>query len=272
MKYCKICKTTAKETETVCAEGHPLSVFGSSSKASPTSAPAGDTATKPVAEKPTATMFTLLGEVEKLEETKKKNIVRGRAFGLLSLAAAIAIMLLMYQVYARTVLVYAVLENVRIEQDPDMDWTIHVSYDVKSPGKLAFDRRSGLRRTEKVDVTTSTGPDGFSWTWPSDPKAGIDFSVLYRGGWLRASDERHFDVTTAGPGAALPGPAGNDDERCLITYHFSEMRQRSHFEPLGFDDWMIHGLRVAEIQPEKVAPSPSGRARRVPAGAGRRRL
>src|SRR5947199_9545432 len=120
MKYCKICKTTAKETDTVCAKGHPLAVFGASPQAPPAERPPTGTSPKPAevkpgpkissAERPTvgtsprpgeakpgpktsSTMFTLLGEVQKLEETQKKNVKRGRAFALLSLAAALAILL-----------------------------------------------------------------------------------------------------------------------------------------------------------------------------------
>jgi hypothetical protein len=200
MKYCKICKTAAKETDTVCARGHPLSVFGASPQAPSTARPPAGTSPKPGEEKPgpksSTVMFTLLGEVQKLEEAKKKNVKRGRAFALLSLGAALAIALILYQVYSRTVLSYAILENIQVEQDPSMDWKIHVSYDVMTPGKVAFDRQSGSRRIEKIDVIGESGRQGFYWAWPSDPKTGINFHVRYRDGWLLNSFDRHFDVST----------------------------------------------------------------------------
>jgi hypothetical protein len=198
MKYCKICKTTAKETDTVCAKGHALSVFGAASKESPKASPPGGPPPKrepaePGA-KPSVAMFTLMGEVQKLEEAKQKNIKRGRAFGLLSLAAALTIALILYQVYARTVLAYAVLENIQVEQDPMEEGKIQVSYDVTTPGKVAFDRQSGSKRYEKLDLIGETGRQGFWWILPSDSKTGINFHVRYRDGWLLKSFDRHFDV------------------------------------------------------------------------------
>jgi hypothetical protein len=204
MKYCKICKTASKDTETLCAKGHPLSVFGAEPKASATVNPSAGPSPKRESvspgSKPSAVMFTLLGEVQKLEETKKKNVKRGRAFALVNLAAALTIALILYQVYSRTVLSYAILENIRVEQNPEMDWMIQISYDVKTPGKVAFDRQSGSKRIEKLDVIGQTGGQGFSWTWPSDPKTGINFHVRYRDGWLLNSFDRHFDVSTTRPG------------------------------------------------------------------------
>jgi hypothetical protein len=194
MKYCKICKTTAKETDTVCAKGHALSVFGAAASASSSSPPVPKPGQAETQKKPSTVMFTLLGEVQKLEETKQKNIKRGRLFALLSLAAILLIAIILYQVYSRTVLAYAVVENIRVEQDPEFDQKIWVSYDVKIPGKVAFDRQSGSRRIEKVDLIDQAGEQGFSWGWPSDPKAGIDFHVRYRDGWLLNSHDRHFDV------------------------------------------------------------------------------
>jgi hypothetical protein len=200
MKYCKICKTTAKETDTLCAKGHPLSVFGAkpASTASPSPKPTVTAPPTPGAHaetpKPSAVMFTLLGEVQKLEEAKQKNVKRSRAFALLSLGATLAIVLLLYTVYARTVLSFAVLENVRVEQNPSMDLELKISYEVKTPGKVAFDRQSGTHRLEKIDQIAESGPKTFRWLWPSDSKTGIEFRVHYRDGWFLKSFDRHFDV------------------------------------------------------------------------------
>ena len=139
------------------------------------------------------TMFTLAGQIQELEAVKKTNQRRSWTFGLLSLASLLAIFIVLYQVYSRTVLAYAILEDVEITQDEDNDWNIGVSYNVTTPGKVVFDRRSGARRTEKVDLIAKTGPGGFSWSWASET-SGIDFRVVYRGGWFRTSSERHFEV------------------------------------------------------------------------------
>jgi hypothetical protein len=205
MKYCKICKVAAKDSETLCAKGHPLSIFGAQPVASPSMSPASGHAPRrePAApgSKPSAVMFSLLGEVQKLEETKKKNVKRGWAFASISVAAILIIGLVLYQVYSRTVLSYAVLENIRVAQDKKFDRRIHIAYDVKTPGKVAYDRRSGNRRIEKLDLIDQTGERRFWWAWPSDPKTGIDFRVRYRDGWLLNSFDRHFNVTP-GPGLA----------------------------------------------------------------------
>jgi Mg-chelatase subunit ChlD len=148
-------------------------------------------------------MFTLGGEVQRLEEIKHKNLQRGRGLGLLSLLVALAILFILYQVYSRTVLAYAVLENIKFEQDPIAENQLTISFDVKKPGKVAFDRRSGKGHTEKIDLIATTEGHKTVWAWPSDPKTGIDLSVLYRSGLFRTSTDRHFDVTRDGIGVEV---------------------------------------------------------------------
>jgi Mg-chelatase subunit ChlD len=216
MKYCKKCKISAKETDTVCAKcGTALSTFGASAGAAPAPKPANppigqrpsptQTSTsspgpsaRPV--EPTKISFTLRGQIEELEKIKEKNIKRGRSLGLLSLLAALAILFILYQVYSRNVLAYAVIDNIKFEQDPVAENQITVSFDVKTPGLVAFDRKSGKGHTEKLDLIATAEHHKTVWAWPSDTKTGIDFSVLYRGGWFRASTDHHFDVTRDGIG------------------------------------------------------------------------
>lgn len=211
MKYCKKCKIAAKDTDTVCPKCKgAISTFGSSQPAAagPKPQPAAAPAPKPQAPAgagapPTVAgnvAFTLTGQIAELEEIKQKNIKRGRTFGILSLLVALAILIILFQVYSRTVLAYAVLENVTFTQDPVAENQITVSFDVKTPGKVAFDRRSGKGHTEKVDLIATTEGHKTVWAWPSDPKTGIDFSVVYRGGWLLTSQDKHFDVTREGIG------------------------------------------------------------------------
>jgi hypothetical protein len=211
MKYCKKCKIAAKETDTVCSKcKQPVSSFGSSPSpagsagpkpATPGANPAGPTGPKPSTSQ---AMFTLSGQIEQLEELKSKNLRRGRTLGILSILATLAILFIIFQVYSRTVLAYAVLENIKFEQDPIAENQITVSFDVKSPGKVAFDRQSGTGHTEKVDLITRTKKGHETvWAWPSDPKTGIDFSVVYRGGWLLDSKDKHFDVTRDGIGVEV---------------------------------------------------------------------
>jgi hypothetical protein len=147
--------------------------------------------------------FTLSGKIAELEQVKEKNLKRGRNLGLLSLLAALAIFIVLYTLYSRTVLAYAVLENIQFEQDPVAENQITVSFDVKTPGKVAFDRRSGTGHTEKLDQIAAVEHQRTVWSWPSDPKTGIDFSVVSRGGWFRTTTDRHFDVTRSAVGVEV---------------------------------------------------------------------
>jgi Mg-chelatase subunit ChlD len=201
VKYCKICKTAAKDTDTVCAKGHPLSVFGGGGKTSPGGVTARPGAVAGVTVG--TTMFTLQGQVQQLEDARKKNVNFGRGLGLLSLLIFLVIFLVLYQVYSRSVLAYAVLEDVQFSQDPVAEHEITVRFNVKTPGQVVFDRRSGSGRTEKLDVITKTGGQETVWAWPSDPKTGIDFRVISRGRWLRTSEQMHFDVTRASLGVEV---------------------------------------------------------------------
>jgi hypothetical protein len=199
MKYCKVCKIAGKPGEDHCPKCKaPLSSFGGvspeTSKRVTATVPGAAARPVPAATSAPAT-FQLQGEVRKLEETKKSNLRRGRTLGLLCLVAAVAIVAILYGIYDRMVLSYAVLEDIQIRQDPNFDLMIYVSYRVTTPGRVSFDRRSGERRTEKLDNVTTTGEKGFRWAWPSDAKAGIDFRVVYREGWFLASEQKHFDVS-----------------------------------------------------------------------------
>ena len=75
--------------------------------------------------RPSAPTFTLAGQIAELEVLKQKNLNRGRNLGILSLLVALAIVILIYSVYSRTVLAYAILENIEIEQDPVVESQDH---------------------------------------------------------------------------------------------------------------------------------------------------
>jgi hypothetical protein len=211
MKYCKKCKIAAKETDTVCPKCMgALSSFGSANtgagaaKPAPAARPQPNPPARPQPNPPVSSpppsghrpppttgrnsnpkpapaaskvAFTLSGKIAELEQVKEKNLKRGRNLGLLSLLAALAIFIVLYTLYSRT-------EN-----------QITVSFDVKTPGKVAFDRRSGTGHTEKLDQIAAVEHQRTVWSWPSDPKTGIDFSVVSRGGWFRTRTDRHFKVT-----------------------------------------------------------------------------
>lgn len=197
MNYCKVCKTLGKPDATTCPKcGSPLATFGANPAGTTRNAAEPWAPADPGAATP---MFHLQGEVRRLEALQRGNLRRGRYFSLISFGALIAILGTLYLVYERTVLCYAVLEDISIRQDPSFDWQIHVSYRIVAPGRVAFSRRSGTHHTEKVDTIGTTGVDGFAWAWPSDPTTGIDFQVVSRGGWLLDSEQKHFDVKTLSP-------------------------------------------------------------------------
>ena len=212
MIYCKKCKIPAKETDAVCPKCKgPLSTFGGSAKpaaAGSLGAARHATATatsisRPRSEFGDETMLGLGGKIAELELAKKRNIRLSRNLGLLCLLALLALLTLLYQVYSRTVLAYAVLENIQVEQDPIYENLIKVRFDVTSPGRVAFDRLSGRVHTEKLDVIAKTGSREVTWAWPSDKATGIDFSVVYRSGLFRKSLDKHFDMTRSGVGVDI---------------------------------------------------------------------
>ncbi len=183
MKYCKVCKLRANDTDAVCSRcGGPLSTLGEK-----TPSESGQSESGPA--------LTLQGQIQQLEQAQKRNVQRVRLLAGLSVGVILALTGIVYQIYSYRVLSYAVLENVDIEQDSSSENLIHISFDVESPGKVAFDRRSGGHRTEKLDVFSDTGPQKLSWAWPSDPQTGIDFRVVYRTGWTKSNVRRKFDVT-----------------------------------------------------------------------------
>jgi hypothetical protein len=186
MKYCRACKIRASEADTFCVRcGEPLATFG-----------ARPMATSESGDEPAGPALALRGEIRKLRKAHRRNVRRARLLGIVCLVVVLTLATTFYLVYDAAVLSYAVLRNVHIDQDPQFPERIEVSFDVVRPGKVAYDRRSGRSRTEKLDVLTRQGPGGFSWLWTSDPRTGIDFEVIYRNGLARETVSRHFTVAT----------------------------------------------------------------------------
>lgn len=188
MKYCRACKTRANDADTLCAKCRkPLAVLGGTAPvAGGTASGMGEGA---------GPALTLQGQISRLEAVQQKNVRRTTLFAALCGGVLLALLVTVYLIYSYTVLSYAVLADVKIEQNESSDNKIRVSFNVVKPGKVAFDRRSGGRRTEKLDVYAQPGPEGFQWQWPSDQATGIDFRVVYRGGLTRSEEQTHFAVT-----------------------------------------------------------------------------
>lgn len=183
MKYCRSCKTRAADSDAVCPKcGQSLAVMGI------VSGPANEGAGG-------APQLTLQGQIRELEAVRQRNVSRSRALAIIAGCILLGIVLVLYNVYSYTVLSYAVLENVEVLQDDSADQLVHIAFDVVKPGKVAYDRRSGGERTEKVDQFAATGRQQLAWAWPSKKETGIDFSVVYRGGWTRTAVEKHFNVS-----------------------------------------------------------------------------
>ena len=184
MKYCRACKLRAADSATACAKcGGPLSEFGVQ-RTGQTAAPS-----------PAGPALGLEGEIRQLESLQQRNVRRTRLLLVICGLVSLTLLMTVYQIYSYVVLSYAALDKVQIEQDKLVENLIRVSFDVVKPGKVAFDRRSGGRRTEKLDVFTKAGPAQLSWAWPSEPATGIDFSVLFRQGLSRKAISKHFEVT-----------------------------------------------------------------------------
>ncbi|MFN0052616.1 MAG: vWA domain-containing protein [Planctomycetales bacterium] len=185
MKYCRHCKLRAADTDTVCARcGQALTELGR---------PAPDAAAEKGAPDPPA--LSLQGQIRELEQVRERNLRSSRRLALVAAGILLALVAALYNVYSHTVLSYAVLSNIEIEQDQRVENQVRISFEVVRPGKVAYDRRSGGRRTEKVDWLTNTGRQSLVWAWPSAPETGLDLSVVFRTGWTRSMIERHFDIT-----------------------------------------------------------------------------
>lgn len=196
MKYCRTCKTRAADNETVCAKcGQPLTILGgaTATAAGPAGASSG----------PAAPQLTLQGQIRELEAARTRNVRRSRWLLAVAMLVFAAIVATLYNVYAYAVLSYAVLANVQVEQDPAAEQLVRISFDVVKPGKVAYDRRSGGRRTEKIDTFSQPGHQTFAWAWPSSNDTGIDFRVVYREGLTRTSVDRHFDYSGRRQGGAV---------------------------------------------------------------------
>jgi Mg-chelatase subunit ChlD len=137
----------------------------------------------------------LQGQIRQLQETHRRNVRRSVFLSLVSVVVFAALLTTIYLVYDYAVLSYAILDNVKVEQDPIYETRVNISFDVVKPGKVAFDRTSGKNHTEKLDVFATKGPTNFYWAWASDAESGIDFQVVYRSGWMRSTVAKHFALS-----------------------------------------------------------------------------
>jgi hypothetical protein len=191
IKYCRVCKTRAPETASVCAKcGQPLAVMGGFQGQSP-AAPSSRLASPAVRAEPA---LGLQGQIRQLQEIHRRNVRRSVFLALVSVVVLTALLVTVYLVYDYAVLSYAILDNLKVEQDPIHETRVNISFDVVKPGKVAFDRTSGKNHTEKLDVFAKRGPTNFYWAWASDAQSGIDFQVVYRGGWTRSTVAKHFSL------------------------------------------------------------------------------
>lgn len=177
MKYCRKCKLMAKADVEHCSRcGEPVGGFGGAKAGDPDAGPA----------------LGLQGKAEELQAAARRNIRNSRLLMGICGAVGLALFGTAWQWYSSQVLAYAVLENVEIGQDENAPNRVLVSFDVVKPGQVAFDRRSGKSRTEKVDVFAEPGPVTLSWTWPS--QNSVDFRVVYRGGFTRTDERKELAV------------------------------------------------------------------------------
>lgn len=251
MRYCRSCKTRAADNATICvACGKPLSNLGDGAGGGGGS---GGAAT-----------LTLRGQIEQLEAIRTETTRRNGWLLLACLLVLLAIGFTIYQVFHHRVLSYAVLEQVEIQQDPEIERKITVKFQVASPGKVAMTRTSGGRTTEKLDILKSGRSHTLSWTWPSDQSTGIDFDLTHRKGWSRVTEKKHFDLTGKTKGgkvdvvflmdttlsmdpfieglkrkctdfARIVEAKGHDSQLALIGFGDVEIKEPIHVRPLTKD-------------------------------------
>ena len=215
MKYCKVCKLRAKDTETVCGRcGGELSPLGA------TTAGSGKPAQGPA--------LGLQGQIQELQAVHTRNIQRSKILAVISAVVVFVMLIVAYQVFSYRVLAYAELRNIKVEQDDSTDSLVRVSFDVVTPGKIALDRRSGGRHTEKVDVFTKTGSQTLDWVWPSS-ESGIKFRVHHRDGWSTAFVDRDFNVESSDLRGKLDVVFLIDTTRSMQPYIRALKRQCNEF-------------------------------------------
>ena len=202
MKYCRVCKLKAPEQATACAQcGRPLAELAlGGSPAAGSAAVAGVSVwgtTTPGALNE-APVLALQGQIQQLQAQQRMNLTRGRMLVGACLLLAGLLALLVQRVYASTVLVYAVISDVAIRQNPDQPQELFISFQVERPGRVSYIWQSGNRRTEKLDELTATGMHSWRWSWPSDKSTGIDLELVSRGGWWLTHDKKHFIVQEKG--------------------------------------------------------------------------
>lgn len=147
-------------------------------------------------------------------------------------------------VYRWTVGTYASLANVRIERQPASQGRIEIAFDVQSPGRVRYLRKSGQHRTELVDYFSRPGPVTRMWSWTYEPGEEIDVSLTYRRGLLRRTNRTSFPTAKSADIVVLIDTTGSMSpsleqlqEKCG---RFSEQLTRQalphRFALIGFGD------------------------------------
>jgi hypothetical protein len=142
----------------------------------------------------------LSGRVAELRATSR-SIARRNRYLLATFIGAVAILLsALFALYQWQVRSYAVVDDVRIEQDPSNQGRVVVSFQVVSPGKVHYRRKGGAVDAEITDVFHTPGRVTRQWAWQYDPGTPIQVSVKYRSGlWTETRVDRfqtsnHADI------------------------------------------------------------------------------
>ncbi len=132
-------------------------------------------------------------------EAQHKTVGKRNRYLAVALALGIAILLAaLGAVYRSAVGSYAGIDGLTVTRDPASQGRIGIRFDVRSPGKVVYQRTSGKIQTEVVDYFSKTGPVQRWWSWVYEPGKDINVTLWYRSGLLRTS------ATTG----SSPPPAG----------------------------------------------------------------
>jgi hypothetical protein len=191
-----------------------------------------------------APQFEIRGQIAALEAADRSVSRRNRLLALALAAGLCVLVLILWMVYQGAIGSYAELDGVTITRNPANQGLLQISFQVRSPGKVLYQRSSGKIETEVIDYFHKPETYKRSWSWIYEPGQDIVVSLRSRAGIWKAERRESFQTSRRADIVILIDTTGSMSrsiaqlqEKCVsFSAQLKEQALEHRFALIGFGD------------------------------------
>jgi von Willebrand factor type A domain len=191
-----------------------------------------------------APQLEIRGQIAALEAADRSVARRNRLLAVALTAGLCSLGLVLWGVYQYAIGSYAELENVAITRHPANQGLLQISFQVRSPGRVLYERSSGRIETEVIDVFHKRDDYRRSWSWIYEPGQDVVVSLRSRAGLWRATRREAFPTSRSADIVILMDTTGSMSrsiaqlqEKCMsFSAQLKQQALAHRFALVGFGD------------------------------------